>query len=119
MIIYKHRIKLKVNGEEMHIEYEDLAKKLKAISDPKRLQIIDMLSCGELCACVMLEYFNITQPTLSHHMKILNAVDLVGYRKEGKYIYYSINGDIFDELRNSLETLYKDKEDCPCHCLGK
>ena len=54
----------------MSISYTDITKKLKAMSDSKRLQIIDMLSCGELCACVILESFHITQPTLSHHMKI-------------------------------------------------
>ena len=51
--------------------YLDTAKILKAISDPKRLRIVDMLSCGELCACRILEAFHITQPTLSHDMKLL------------------------------------------------
>ena len=49
--------------------YIDTAKVLKAISDPKRLRIVDMLSCGELCACRILEAFHITQPTLSHDMR--------------------------------------------------
>ena len=43
--------------------YIDTAKMLRAISDPKRLRIVDMLSCGELCACKILEEFHITQPT--------------------------------------------------------
>ena len=51
--------------------YIDNAKILKAISDPKRLRIVDMLSCGEMCACKIQEAFNITQPTLSHDMKVL------------------------------------------------
>ena len=51
--------------------YIDTAKMLKAISDPKRLRIVDMLSCGELCACEILEEFHITQPTLSHDMRVL------------------------------------------------
>ena len=46
--------------------YQDSARILKVISDPKRLRIVDMLSCGELCACKILEAFHITQPTLSH-----------------------------------------------------
>ena len=49
----------------MSVNYVDIAKKLKVISDPKRLRIIDMLSCDELCACEILEKFDISQPTLS------------------------------------------------------
>jgi len=56
----------------------------KALSDPNRLMIVDMLSCGELCACRILERFRITQPTLSHHMKTLCDCGLVLWRKEGR-----------------------------------
>ncbi len=52
-----------------------------------------MLSCGELCACEILEKFSITQPTLSHHMKILCDCGLVNGRKEGKWMHYSLNGE--------------------------
>ena len=67
--------------------YIDTAKVLKAISDPKRLRIVDMLSCGELCACVIQESFNITQPTLSHDMKVLMNAGVVTARKEWKNTY--------------------------------
>ena len=63
----------------------------KALADTNRLMIMEMLTCGELCACKILEKFNITQPTLSHHMKILCECGLVSGRKEGKWTYYSIN----------------------------
>ena len=56
--------------------YESISKKLKAISDQKRLKIVDMLSCGELCACEILEKFDITQPTLSSDMKSLRRRSL-------------------------------------------
>lgn len=65
------------------IDYERIAKILKALSDPKRLEIIDMLSCGELCACVILDSFKITQPTLSRDMKVLVEAGLVKKRKPG------------------------------------
>ena len=71
--------------------YIDTAKMLKAMSDPKRLRIVDMLSCGEMCACVILESFHITQPTLSHDMKLLVEAGIVKDRREGKNIYYSLN----------------------------
>ena len=63
----------------------------KALGDYNRLQIVRMLSDGEKCACKLLEQFDITQPTLSHHMKILCECGLVETRKEGKWSHYSIN----------------------------
>ena len=62
----------------------DVALICKALGDSTRLQIIQMLSDGEKCGCKLLEAFEITQPTLSHHMKILNECGLVNYRKEGR-----------------------------------
>ena len=56
----------------------------KALSDTKRLEIVQMLSDGEKCGCKILDKFNITQPTLSHHMKILVDCGLVNDCKEGK-----------------------------------
>ena len=61
--------------------YVDTANVLKALSDPKRLRIVDMLSCGELCACVIQEEFDISQPTLSHDMKVLLNTGVVTARK--------------------------------------
>jgi len=63
----------------------------KALADINRLMIVDMLSRGELCACKILEKFRISQPTLSHHMRILCGCGLVNGRKEGKWTYYSLN----------------------------
>jgi ArsR family transcriptional regulator len=70
--------------------YEIHAELFKALADPNRLQILDMLCKGELCACKILEKFNISQPTLSHHMKILCDCGIVDKRKAGKWMYYSI-----------------------------
>ena len=71
----------------------------KALGDENRLQIIKMLTGGELCACKILDAFNITQPTLSHHMKTLTESYLVNSRKEGKWTYYSINCKRFSEFK--------------------
>ncbi|MBR2547212.1 MAG: helix-turn-helix transcriptional regulator [Eubacterium sp.] len=95
--------------------YVDTAKMLKAISEPKRLRIVDMLSCGELCACVILEAFNITQPTLSHDMSVLTEAGLVSSRREGKNIYYSLNKDALEEMQKTLSRMFRDKPDCICH----
>ena len=95
--------------------YTDTAKILKAISDPKRLCIVDMLSCGELCACEILEAFHITQPTLSHDMKLLVEAGLVNDRREGKNIYYSLNAETLQDLQKVLGKLFSAKSDCICH----
>jgi len=86
----------------------------KALSDTNRLMIVDMLSCGELCACMILEKFNITQPTLSHHMKILSGCGLVNGRKEGKWMYYSLNEKTVHDLRTFLTEITSFKENCIC-----
>lgn len=62
----------------------------KALSDENRIRILKMLHSGEKCACKLLEELNISQPTLSHHMKILCDAGIVVGRKEGKWTYYSI-----------------------------
>ena len=72
----------------------------KALGDPNRLKIVQMLSGCEKCACVILERFNITQPTLSHHMKILCGCRLINVRKEGTWSHYSLNCETLRELQS-------------------
>ena len=98
--------------------YLDTAKILKAISEPKRLRIVDMLSCGELCACKILEAFQITQPTLSHDMRVLIEAGIVNDRREGKNIFYSLNAERLAAFRNTLHDITVQKENCICHSDG-
>lgn len=70
---------------------DETVKVFKALCDPNRLQIVEMLQNGELCACQILEDLNIGQSTLSHHMKNLCESDVVTCRREGKWMYYSLN----------------------------
>ncbi len=64
------------------MSYKELSALLKVLSDPSRLEILDLLSCGELCACDLLEHFQFSQPTLSYHMKFLVESELVTSRKK-------------------------------------
>lgn len=89
----------------MDLEYEKNAKIMKALSDPSRLKIIDLLSCGEMCACKILESFDFTQPTLSHHMKVLSDCGLVNVRKEGLWNHYSLNNTSCNKLSLFLMSL--------------
>ena len=95
--------------------YLDTAKILKAISDPKRLRIVDMLSCGELCACKILEAFHITQPTLSHDMKVLIEAGIVKDRREGKTIFDALDQDRLAAFQTTLREITTPKENCICH----
>ncbi len=83
----------------------ETAQTCKALGDENRIKIIQMLTKGELCACRLLEALNITQPTLSHHMKILSECALINTRKEGKWSYYSINGERFGEFGNYIKAI--------------
>ena len=63
----------------------------KAFCDETRLMALLLLQSGEKCACELLEQVNVSQPTLSHHMKILLESGVVTSRKEGKWMYYCIS----------------------------
>lgn len=81
----------------------------KAFCDENRLQILQLLQSGEKCACRLLEEMQITQPTLSHHMKILCDSGIVVGRKEGKWMHYSISNEGVESARNYLMQLAKNK----------
>ena len=77
----------------------------KAFCDENRIRIIEMLRSGEKCACKLLEELNVTQPTLSHHMKILCDSGIVTGRKEGKWTHYSISPEGAEYACKSLKEL--------------
>lgn len=88
----------------------------KAFCDENRVRILEMLKTGEKCACKLLEELNVTQPTLSHHMKILCDSGIVVGRKEGKWTHYSISPQGVEYAKECLNTLStsnsKDKSCC-------
>ena len=107
----------------MAYEYAEYIPVLKALADETRLKIIDMLSCGELCACKILGQFSITQPTVSYHMKILTECGLVTARRDGAWMHYSLSKERACELTEYLGILISPKEGCICNkedsCCGK
>ena len=91
----------------------DIALICKALGDSNRLKIVKMLSGGEKCACKLLEAFEITQPTLSHHMKILTECGLVTARKNGKWSHYSLSSETLTAFKEFISELeYSGNEEC-------
>ena len=88
----------------MDDHYADSARVFKAFCDENRLRILELLQSGEKCACILLEKLEISQPTLSHHMKILCESGMVIPRKEGKWTHYSISCEGRD---NAMELLIR------------
>jgi len=84
----------------------DLAKYLKALGDENRLKIVSELKKGETCACELLETLDVSQPTLSHHMKILVASGLVNPRKAGKWVHYSINPSASKHFMATINNIF-------------
>ena len=85
--------------------YNDTVKVFKAFCDENRLKILEQLRTGEKCACKLLDELHITQPTLSHHMKLLCDADIVQGRKEGKWVHYSIDQEGAKRAQKILEQL--------------
>jgi ArsR family transcriptional regulator len=95
-------------------KYLEPTKVFKALGDPKRAMIVDMLSCGELCACMILKKFELSQSTLSHHMKLLCECGLVKGREQGKWTYYSLDAETVSKTKQFLNDITSDTENCIC-----
>ena len=83
--------------------YREDARKNKALADENRLAIMMSLQKREKCACYLLEELNISQSTLSHHMKLLCDSGLVDYRKEGKWMHYSLSEEGVNAFREMID----------------
>lgn len=83
--------------------YREDARKIKALADENRLAILMSLQQKEKCACYLLEELNISQSTLSHHMKLLCDSGLVDYRKEGKWMHYSLSKEGAIAFRDMID----------------
>jgi len=97
------------------------ARIFKAFCDETRLMALSLLQSGEKCACELLERVKVSQPTLSHHMKILVESGVVASRKEGKWMYYSISqtgSEKAIELLKCLTTLDVDQTEANKECCA-
>lgn len=75
----------------MENRYDAQARIFKALCDPRRLQILELLRGGEKCACILTDALGMPQSSLSYHMKILCDSGIVAGREEGKWTHYRIS----------------------------
>ena len=99
----------------MDFPEKNMALVFKALSDENRIRILKLLRNGEKCACKLLEELNISQPTLSHHMKILCDSGLVTGRREGKWTHYAICCEGVRRVRDLMKELLS-VENLPTDC---
>lgn len=103
--VYSNIIASKITYSWQIMSTIDIALICKALGDANRLKIVQMLSDSEKCGCKLLEQFEISQPTLSHHMRILVECSLVNERKESKWRHYSLNDDALINLKVFFDNL--------------
>jgi ArsR family transcriptional regulator len=81
-----------------------LARLAKALADPIRIQLVDVLRrhAGKVCVCELTPLFDVSQPTVSHHLKVLRDAGLVGVERRGLWAYYYVNPDALEEMSQWL-----------------
>lgn len=85
----------------------DLARMFKALGDPVRLRLLSLVAShagGEACVCDISETFDLSQPTISHHLKVLRAAGLLGCERRGSWVYYWVNPSALQQLSAVLLT---------------
>jgi ArsR family transcriptional regulator len=85
----------------------ELVVKLKALSDPVRLRLLSVVAShagGEACVCDLSAGIDLTQPTISHHLKVLRTAGLIVAERRGSWVYYRVIADALQELSQLLDT---------------
>jgi len=82
----------------------------KALNDPTRREILELLKAKDLTAGEIADQFNISKPSISHHLDLLRQAGLVVSVKEGQFIYYSLNTTVMDEMVKWIMSLQSPKK---------
>ncbi|MEU3857183.1 metalloregulator ArsR/SmtB family transcription factor [Streptomyces sp. NPDC028722] len=83
------------------VRAETLAKVFKALGDPVRLRLLSLIASragGEVCVCDLTPAFDLSQPTISHHLKLLRQAGLIGSERRGTWVYYRLLPEMTDQL---------------------
>ena len=95
-------------GSAMSAEQaEQVAPLLKALADPVRLRLVSLIAAGaggEACVCDLNDAFDLTQATISHHLKVLHTAGLLDREKRGVWVYYAVRAEALSAVANLFET---------------
>lgn len=91
----------------------------KALADPTRRRILQLLRGKEMTAGELAEQFAISAPSMSHHFSVLKQADLVASRRSGQQIYYSLNATVFQEIMAAVMELLPDAQEDSEPATGK
>jgi len=97
------------------METKQIAKTFKVLSDENRLTILRKLIEGEQCGCTLIEHLEISQPTLSYHLNVLEQAGLTTSKKEGVWKKHLVNQEVLDQLIEYLQSLKSITEGCETH----
>ncbi|SFG81632.1 regulatory protein, arsR family [Desulfotomaculum arcticum] len=104
---------------------------LKTLADETRLKIIMMLSRRDMCVCEIMDELGMSQPAVSHHLRLLKKSGIVRDDKDGRWVFYSLNqkafaqglvcihNDLFDQIRNNLENRQANRDYGACLRMEK
>jgi ArsR family transcriptional regulator len=82
------------------IDLSVIKRQFRALADENRLQILDLLRGGERCVCELTEALDVGQSLLSHHLRVLKEAGLVTDRRDGRWAYYALDGEAFEQLQS-------------------
>lgn len=88
-------------------EIDQHTTRLKALSNPVRLRMVDLIyhGGGEICVCEFMDHFELSQPTISHHLKVLREAGLIQSRKDGTFVYHRVDESAFAGLAQLMDRL--------------
>ena len=88
---------------------------MESLSDPIRINILELMMNGEICVCDIVKVTGLSQSKISYHIKILKDSGLISDRQEGRWVYYKLNLEVLSDIQNWMDNLIqssKNKRNC-------
>lgn len=101
---------------ELAINPVEICALLKALADPLRMEVVQVLMGGERCVCELTETLGLSQSRLSFHLKVMRQAGLLQAREEGRWVYYKLRPEAFTLLRSWLDKMEKAPQSPACDC---
>lgn len=93
-------------------KFVQMERTLKVLADHTRLKIFSRIYQGDVCACDLINCLEVSQPTLSHHLKVLSSNGFIEGKREGNRVYYSAKTETLENVKAMFESLLKEEITC-------